>query len=83
MKLFLYVDNIIASLIDWYRIRNAEKILEKANTIVVEVAMDCELSFKESKTERLVLKMKSKTKKANYIKWLRMILNNTLSFDLY
>ena len=82
LELPSYVDDIMASLMDWGGTRDTTRMLDKANGIVTEVVAKWELPLEESKTERLILKNKRKRRKPNYVKWLEMILDETLSFDL-
>ena len=78
-----FVDDIIASFIDWDGTRDMKAVLEKSKYIVAEVAYSWDLPLEKSKTETLVLKRKRRRRATNYVRWLGIILDETLTFDIY
>ena len=83
MKCPSFVHDIMASLIDWDGTRDAKQMVEKAKKIVEEVADKWNLLLETSKTETLILKKKRKRGGICYVKWLGIILDNTLQFDVH
>ena len=83
LELPSYVDDIMASLMDWDGRRDMSRVLTHANSIITEVATRWELPLEQAKTEKLVLKKKRKRGKPDYVKWLGVILDETLTFDLH
>ena len=71
----------MASLMDWDGRRDMGRVLTQANSVITEVAIRWELPLEEAKTEKLVLKKKRKRGKPDYVKWLGVILDETLTFD--
>ena len=78
-----FVDDIMASLMDWEGTRDIGWLVEKANKIVTEVAGKWRLPLEESKTESLILRRKRKRGGICYVKWLGIILDDTLQFDVH
>ena len=59
------------------------RLLTQTNSMILEVAAYWELPLEQAKTERLVLKRKRNRGKPDYVKWLGIILDETLSFDFH
>ena len=78
-----FVDDIMASLMDWDGTRDINLTVKKAMKIVEEVANKWNLPLETSKTESLILKRKRKRGRICYIKWLGIILDDTLHFDVH
>ena len=77
------MNNSMASWIDLERAKDINKLLDKANEVVLAVTKKWDLPLKESETKRLIIKRKHKRKEPDYVKWLDIILDETLTFDLY
>ena len=73
-----FVDDIMASLMDWDGTRDMNLMIKKTKKIVEEVADKWNLPLETSKTESLVLKRKRKRGGICYVKWLEIILDDTL-----
>ena len=83
LKLPSYVDDIMTSLMDWDNRRDMSQVLETANMVIMKMAAKWNLPLEEAQTEKLVLRRKRKGGKPDYVKWLGIILDETLSFDLH
>jgi len=59
-----------------------DKVLDEANKIVNRIAAENHLPLEDSKHERLVLKKKrrKKNKDVKWVKWLGIIMNESLTF---
>ena len=92
-----YVDDIHLGIYDWKhrgpRMEEtgeddnaAEELMDRANRVLKEVAEERGLSLEESKEERLILKVgrkKGRGKERKCIKWLGIILDDQLEFDIH
>ena len=83
LELPSYVDDIMASLMDWDGRHDMRRLLTQANSVIFEMVAYWELLLEQSKTERLVLKRKTKRGKPDYVKWLGIILDDTLTFNFH
>ena len=78
-----FVDDIMASLMDWEGTRDMSRLIEKIKGIVEEIPSKWNLSLETSKTESLILKRRRKRGGICYVKWLGIILDDTLQFDIH
>ena len=78
-----FVDDIMASLMDWEGTRDMSRLIEKTKGIVEEIANKWNLPLETSKTESLILKRRRKRGGICYVKRLGIILDDTLQFDLH
>src|SRR4029077_3195003 len=94
IKLPSYVDDIHLGIYDWSgRGReeeglegHEEDLLARASTVVKEVAEEFGLPLEDSKEEKLILKRRNQRrggKKKKWVKWLGIILDEDLEFDVY
>ena len=91
-----YVDDIHLGIYEWTGkaagtrddglYYNEEELLTRASTIVKEVASECELPMEDSKEESLILRprgQRRRGKERKWVKWLGIILDEDLEFDVH
>lgn len=97
IELPLYVDDIYLGIYDWkYQATRvgeqeeddnmAEELMERANRALKEVAEERGLPLEEAKEERLILetgRKQNRRKERKWVKWLGIILDDQLEFDIH
>ena len=78
-----YVDDLHVNICNWNHIHvNMELLLKRINEVVNRVAKENHLPLEESKHEMLVLRKKrrQKNKDVKWVKWIEIIMDESLSF---
>ena len=91
-----YVDDIHLGIYDWTGkaagtrddglYHNEEELLTRDCTIITEVAAEFELPLEDSKEESLILRprgQRKREKERKWVKWLGIILDEDLEFDVH
>jgi len=86
LELPLYVDDLHLGVSIWERVMargiKMDEVLDEADKIVNKIAAENHLPLEDSKHERLVLqkKRRRKNKKVKWVKWLGIIMDESLTF---
>ena len=88
IEILSYVDDIVLCLLDSSGMANIKELLQKANRIVNEVATNHNLPLHPSKHKKIVFNSerkrsgkRKKRMKIERVKWLGIIIDETLYFD--
>lgn len=85
-ELLSYIDDLYVNICNWNRIHvDMELLLKRIDAVVYRVAKENHLPLEESKHEKLVLRKKrrQKNKDVRLVKWIRIIMDASLSFKEY
>ena len=80
-----FVDDMCSDIIDWEGNTNMQRIETDVKRILREVAEECRLPLEAEKEETLHLRKSRKRKNADwsYVKWLEVIFDDSLDFDMH
>ena len=80
-----FVDDMCTDIIDWEGDNNMQRVEVEVKRIVREVAEECRLPLEFDKEETLHLRKSRKQKNADrkYVKWLGVIFDDSLDFDIH